>query len=396
MKKPVIYMDNAATSFPKPETVYKAVTDAMRHAGGNPGRSGHRMTLAANRFIFEAREAVATLLGACDSSRIIFTSNATEALNLAIIGIVKDGSHVITSNMEHNSASRPLYALKGRGVEVTKIGCNDEGLIDLDELIRSIRQDTSLIACTHASNVIGTIQPLKEIGALARGKGIPFLVDAAQTAGSIPIDVEEMNVDLLAAAGHKSLLGPQGTGLLYIAPHIDLEPLKFGGTGGGTAGDEQPMELPDRFEAGTMNTPGIAGLGAGARFILETGLERIREKEIALVGRLIDGLSRIDGVTIYGPAEPEKRAALVSFNIEGIDPSLLSFGLDNDYGIMTRGGLHCAPDAHRFLGTFPVGCVRLAPGYFNTTEEIDAVVAAINEIAIREISVRDIAEKGTP
>lgn len=377
-------MDNAATSFPKPETVYKAVTDAMRHGGGNPGRSGHRMTLAANRLVFEAREALARLLGAKDSSRIIFTSNATEALNLAIMGIVKEGSHVITSNIEHNSVSRPLHALKERGVEVTKVDCSDEGLFDMDELRRSIKENTSLIALTHASNVIGTIQPLKEIGALAREKGIPFLVDAAQTAGSIPIDVEQMNIDLLAAAGHKSLFGPQGTGLLYIAPHIELEPLKYGGTGAGPVGDDQPLELPDRFEAGTMNTPGIAGLGAGVGVILETGLETIREKEIALVGRLLDGLAGIVGVTIYGPKDPGKRASLVSFNIDGMDPSLVSFSLDNDFGIMTRAGLHCAPNAHRFLGTFPTGCLRLSPGYFNTTEEVDAVLFAINEIAIGE------------
>lgn len=389
MKKPIIYMDNAATSFPKPETVYKAVTDAMRHAGGNPGRSGHQLTLAANRLIFEAREALAERLGASDSSQIIFTSNATEALNLAIMGIVKEGSHVITSNMEHNSVSRPLHALKGRGVEVTNVGCSEEGLLDLDELRSSIRQNTTLIVCTHASNVIGTIQPIKEIGTFARGKGIPFLVDAAQTAGSVPIDVEEMNIDLLAAAGHKSLLGPQGTGLLYIAPHIELEPLKYGGTGAGPVGDDQPMELPDRFEAGTMNTPGIAGLAAGLRFIAQTGLGAIREKEITLVGRLMDGLADIDGVTIYGPIEPEKRASLLSFNIEGMDPSLVSFSLDNDYGIMTRGGLHCAPHAHSFLGTFPGGCVRLSPGYFNTTEEVDTVLAAIREISMREIAIKE-------
>ena len=379
-------MDNAATSFPKPEPVYKAVQDVMRNAGGNPGRSGHQMTLAANRIIFEAREAVAALFGVSDSSRIIFTSSATEALNLSIKGIVKEGSHVITSNIEHNSVTRPLHVLRGIGVEVTKVSCNDEGLFDIDEIKKSVRKNTSLIALTHASNVIGAIQPVKEIGAFARKKRIPFLVDAAQTAGSIPIDVEDMNIDLLAAAGHKSLLGPQGTGLLYIAPHIDLEPLKYGGTGGGPVGDDQPLELPDRFEAGTMNTPGIAGLGAGVRFITQTGLKKIREKELSLVGRLMDGLSAIDGITIYGPNEPEKRASLVSFNIEGLDPSSVSFSLDEDYKIMTRSGLHCAPDAHSFLGTSPTGCVRLSPGYFNSLDEVDTVLTAIREIAIRRNS----------
>lgn len=374
-------MDNAATSFPKPESVYRAVEETMRTRGGNPGRSGHSMALAANRVIFEAREALAQLFSIKDSSRLIFTSSATEALNLAIKGVVKEGSHVITSAIEHSSISRPLHALQKKGVEITKIGCDKEGFFDPREIKGAIKDSTSLIAITHASNVIGTIQPVEEIGALAREKGVPFLLDAAQTAGSIPIDVEALKIDLLAVAGHKSLLGLQGTGLLYIAPHIDLVPLKEGGTGAGISGDEQPLELPDRFEAGTMNTPGIAGLGAGVKFIMEKGIHHIREKEISLMSKLISGLSGASQITIYGSLDAGKRASLLSFNINGIDSTEVAFRLDDEYGIMTRGGLHCAADAHKFLGTYPGGCVRLSLGYFNAMDDIDAAIKAVLEIA---------------
>jgi len=376
-------MDNAATSFPKPESVYRAVEETMRNKGGNPGRSGHSMALAANRIIFDAREAVAELFHVNDSSRIIFTASATEALNLAIKGIVRDNSHVITSRIEHSSLSRPLHSLQKKGVQVSKIGCNEEGHFDPEEIKKNIRKNTSLIALTHASNVMGTLQPVSEIGALARERNIPFLLDAAQTAGSIPINVSELNVDLLAAAGHKSLLGMQGTGILYIAPHIDLIPLKEGGTGAGISGDEQPLELPDRFEAGTMNTPGIAGLGAGVRFILEKGINAIGQKEMMLTKRLLEGLVNEASITIYGTLDIEKRVSLVCFNIEGLDSSDVAFTLDEEYGIMTRSGLHCAADAHKFLGTYPGGCVRLSPGYFNTIEDIDAALAAVLEIAGR-------------
>lgn len=374
-------MDNAATSFPKPESVYRAVEEMMRTRGGNPGRSGHRMALAANRVIFDARESLANLFSIKDSSRLIFTSNATEALNLAIKGIVGEGSHVITSGIEHSSITRPLSALQKKGVQVSKIDCDKDGCFHAEEIKKKIKNNTSLIALTHASNVIGTIEPVAGIGALARERNVPFLLDAAQTAGTMPIDVNELKIDLLAAAGHKSLLGMQGTGILYIAPHINLTPLKEGGTGAGISGDEQPLELPDRFEAGTMNTPGIAGLGAGARFILEEGFPAIRQKEMSLIKRLIEGLAGEPGITIYGSLHAEERVSLLSFNIKGIDSSEVAFRLDDEYGIMTRGGLHCAADAHKFLGTYPGGCVRLSPGYFNTMEEIDAVIAAVREIA---------------
>ena len=376
-------MDNAATSFPKPEVVYHAVEHTLREIGGNPGRSGHRMALDANKIVFEAREAVAALFGVEDSSRIIFTSCATESLNTAIKGVLKPGGHVVTSCLEHSSVTRPLHAMRKRGVEITKVGCNSEGLIDPAEVRKALRDDTALIVMTHASNVVGTVEPVREIGAVSEEAGIPFLLDASQTAGSIPVDVTAMKVDMLAAPGHKGLLGPQGTGILYVGPKVMPAPLMEGGTGGGEPSDEQPETLPDRFEAGTMNTPGIAGLGAAVRFILEEGLDRIRKKESALVGRLLKGLSGIEGVKIYGPMDAGKRASLVSFNITGLDPSMVSYILDEDYGIMTRNGLHCAPDAHRFLGTFPAGCVRLSPGYFNTDREIDFVIEAVTKIAGR-------------
>ena len=381
MKQQLIYLDNSATSYPKPEPVYQTVEDAMRNVGGNPGRSGHRMSIAANKVIFNTREALARLFGISDSSRIIFTSNATESLNLAIKGYVKAGDHIITSSMEHNSVTRPLRALEKIGVEVTKIPCRGSYAIDTEEVRKAIRRNTALIVMTHASNVIGMVENVSEIGNIARKNGLTFLLDASQTAGTVPIDVEKLKVDLMAAPGHKGLLGPQGTGILYVAPHVDLTPLKEGGTGSGLSTDEQPEALPDKYEAGTMNTPGIAGLGAGIKFILEEGIDKIRDKEEALIKRLMYGLNKIERVTIYGPEDISKRVSLVSFNIRNIEPSVVAFNLDELYEIMSRSGLHCSPDAHRFLGTYPSGSVRFSPGYFNTTEDIDAAIDAVREIA---------------
>jgi len=377
----VIYLDNAATSHPKPEAVYLEVDRVLREVGGSPGRSGHRLGLEANRVIYRAREAAARLIGAGDASRIIFTSSATESLNLAAWGALKEGDHVITSCLEHNSLSRPLFALKKRGVEVTRISCGGDGLFDPDDVRRAIRSKTALIALTHASNVVGVVEPAAEIGALAREMNIAFLLDASQTAGSVPIDVERMNIDLLAAPGHKGLYGPQGTGILYIGEGVELRPLKYGGTGGGRSSQEQPEELPDRYEAGTMNTPGIAGLGAGISFILEVGTASIRQREIELVKRLLDGLKKIGGVTIHGPMDAEKRAALVSISIKGLDPSAAACNLDGEFNVLARGGLLCAPEAHRFLGLYPEGSLRLSPGYFNSIEDIDAAVDAVRKMA---------------
>lgn len=381
MDKPLIYLDNAATSFPKPDDVIKAVDSTLREVGGNPGRSGHRMSMNSNRLVFEAREKLASLFGVTDSSRLIFTSGATESLNLAIKGLVKPGDHVITSVLEHNSVMRPLGSLKKEGIEVSQIECDDQGLIDTDNVKKAIQKNTVLVTLTHASNVLGSIEPVQKIGEITRDNEIPFLLDASQTAGIIPIDVEKFNIDMLAASGHKGLMGPQGTGILYVGTGITLKPLKDGGTGGGALADEQPEVLPDRYEAGTMNTPGIAGLGAAVSFIQEKGIDSIRKRELILLQRLIDGLKQIGSVVIYGPHDAKKRVSLVSFNVKGLDPATVCIVLDEDYGIMTRSGLHCAPDTHRFLGSFPSGCVRVSPGYFNSEDDIDGVVNAIQEIA---------------
>ncbi len=377
----LIYLDNAATTFPKPEEVCRRVDHVLRNVGGNPGRSGHRMALSANRIILDARDSIARLFNIEDSSRVVFTSGATEALNLGIKGFLRPGDHVITSGMEHNAVARPLRAMERKGVQVTKVKCSPEGFLDPGDIKKAIRRDTRLIAVIHASNVTGTINPVREIGKVARQRGIKLLVDAAQTAGVLAIDVERDNIDMLACAGHKSLFGLQGTGFLYISQDIQLEPLKEGGTGGASDMDEVPETLPERFEAGTMNTPGIGGLGAGVEFILREGIDKIRRHEAGLTDRLLNGLLNIEEATVYGPRDSNRQMAVVSFNIRGKDPSDVGFVLDSSFGIMARVGLHCAPDAHKTTGTFPQGTVRFSPGYFNTVEEVDVVVDAVKKIA---------------
>jgi cysteine desulfurase family protein len=377
----LIYFDNAATSFPKPEEVYRRVDHILRSVGANPGRSGHRMALEANRVILDARDAIARLFNIEDSSRIVFTSNTTEALNIGIKGFLRPGDHAITSIMEHNSVVRPLKALERIGVETTKVKCSPEGILDPDDVKRAIRPNTRLVVITHASNVTGSINPIAEIGEIAREKGVRFLLDAAQTAGVLPIDVVMDKIDMLACPGHKGLFGLQGTGFLYVSPEVQLEPIKEGGTGGNSEMETMPDTLPERFEAGTLNTPGIGGLGEGVEFILREGIENIRGHEATLADRLIMGLSDINGVNVYGPRDVQRQVAVVSFNINGKDPSDVGFVLDSSFGIMSRVGLHCAPDAHRTIGTFPQGTVRLSPGYFNTSEEVDFVIDAVKKIA---------------
>lgn len=377
----LIYFDNAATTFPKPEEVYRKVDHILRNVGANPGRSGHRMALDANRIILDARDSIARLFNIEDSSRIVFTSNTTEALNIGIKGFLHSGDHVITSSMEHNSVTRPIKALEKTGVACAKVKCSEEGLLDPDDVKRSIRPNTRLISITHASNVTGTINPVREIGEIARESGIRLLVDAAQTAGMLPIDVERDNIDMLACPGHKGLFGLQGTGFLYMAPDVRLEPVKEGGTGGNSEMDTMPDTLPERFEAGTMNTPGIGGLGEGVEFILREGIEKIRRHEILLTERLIRGLQDIGRVVVYGPRDAVRQMSVISFGIKGKDPSDIGFVLDSSFGIMARVGLHCAPDAHRTIGTFPQGTVRISPGYFNTVEEVDIAIDAVRKIA---------------
>ncbi|MBT1075517.1 aminotransferase class V-fold PLP-dependent enzyme [Geobacter grbiciae] len=375
-----LYLDNAATSYPKPEPVYEAVSRAMRDVGVSPGRGGYRRGIEASRLLFETRESVAALFGIGDSSRVVFTHSATEALNLAVLGLVRPGDHVVTTSAEHNSLVRPLHLAGQRGVEISWIDADRRGFVTPDQIAAAIRPSTRLIALAHCSNVTGAIQPVAEIAAVARRAGVLTLVDAAQSAGMIPLDVSAMGIDLLAAPGHKGLMGPPGTGMLCVAEGVDLEPLFVGGTGGYSSGVEQPDTMPERFESGTHNLPGIAGLGAGVDFIRAVGLDVIRKREEELVAFLMDGLGALPGVTCHGPLPDEPRGGLVSFTVKGIDPQTIGFRLDQEFDICVRVGLHCAPAAHRTIGTYPGGAVRVSPGYFTTDEEIGTFLQAMGEI----------------
>ncbi len=375
-----VYLDNAATTFPKPESVYRAVDHALRLIGVGPGRGGHGRGMEATRLVFEARETVASLFGVTDSSRVVFTHSATEALNLAVLGLLRPGDHVVSTTMEHNSLVRPLHLMAQRGVEVTWVEGDRQGMVSPLQIGAAVRPTTRLVALSHCSNVTGSIQPIEEIGAMARKLGALLLVDAAQSAGVIPIDVSASPIDLLAVPGHKGLFGPQGTGLLYIGAGVELVPLMVGGTGSHSASIEQPDTLPEQFESGTLNTPGIAGLKAGVEFIRETGLDAIRKKEARLVGQTVEGLNSIPGVTVFGPQEPDKRGGVVSFTAAGRDPAQIGFLLDRDYDVGVRVGLHCAPFAHKTIGTYPGGTVRVSPGFFTTDEDIDYFLKALRAI----------------
>ncbi|MGE5633472.1 MAG: aminotransferase class V-fold PLP-dependent enzyme [Caulobacteraceae bacterium] len=376
----MIYLDNAATTYPKPEQVYTAVDECLRKYCANPGRGGHKLSLQASRVILEARELVAELFKINSPDRVVFTNNATDSLNLALKGYLKDGDHVITTSMEHNSMLRPLKSLESLGVDTTIVQCSETGEVDIKDIEKEIRGNTTLIAVTHASNVIGTIMPIAEIGALAKRNNLVFLVDAAQTAGVYDIDVDGMNIDLLAFAGHKSLLGPQGTGGLYIREGIELHPMKEGGTGSKSESLYQPEILPDRYESGTPNTPGISGLCAGLKFIKETGIEKIRKHEVELCSIFLEELGKLNGIKIYGTKDVNKQAPVVSINIGDAGSSEISYILDEAFDIATRPGLHCAPMAHKTINTLEQGTVRFSMGYFNTVEDIKAAVAALDKI----------------
>jgi cysteine desulfurase/selenocysteine lyase len=391
----MIYFDNAATSWPKPPGVAEAMVHFLQEVGANPGRSGHRLAVESGRIVYAAREAVVELFNASDPLHVIFGHNVTEALNLALRGLLRPGDHVVTSSMEHNSVMRPLRALEGQGVGVTVVRCSPEGFLDPADVEGAIRSDTMMIVLNHASNVVGTLLPVAEVARIARKHNLLLLVDAAQTGGAYPIDVQADGVDLLAFTGHKSLYGPMGTGGLVIGERVDsarLEPLKRGGTGSRSEREEQPDFLPDMCESGTPNAVGLAGLEAGVRWVLEQGVEAIRAHEMALTQQLIEelqaipstGSGRRPGVTVYGGLDPARQTATVSFNIAGMEPSEVGLRLDEEYGVMCRVGLHCAPAAHRTLGTFPVGTVRFGLGAFNTPEEVETAVEAIRQLA-REV-----------
>lgn len=376
----MIYFDNAATSWPKPEEVYREVEKVLRNCG-NPGRGGHKMALESGRVIFEARQEICSIFNIKDPMRVVFTSNTTEALNIALKGILKEGDHVITSSMEHNSMIRPLMALKGKGIEVTIVKANEEGKIDPEDIKEAITKKTKMIAITHASNVTGTIMPIEEIGNIAREMNLIFLVDAAQTVGVLPIDVEKQNIDLLAFPGHKGLYGPQGTGGLYVRKSIEILPLEEGGTGSKSESMYQPDLMPDKLESGTPNTPGIAGLKEGVKFVKSVGIKNIYQQEKRLTKILIEGLKEIKGVKIYGPQKVEERVGVVSITLKDSDVGEISYILDRDFDIATRAGLHCAPLAHSTIGTLKTGTLRFGIGYFNTEEEVEKAVKAIEIIS---------------
>ncbi|HUT19294.1 MAG TPA: aminotransferase class V-fold PLP-dependent enzyme [Anaerolineae bacterium] len=379
----MIYFDNAATSWPKPPGVAEAMVHYLDHVGANPGRSGHRLSVEAGRIVYGAREAVASLFHAPDPLRVVLTANVTEALNLALLGLLRPGDHVVTSSMEHNSVMRPLRALEQRGVALTVVPCTHQGMLDPADVEAAIRPDTRMIALNHASNVVGTLLPVREVGHIARGHGLWLLVDAAQTAGAYPIDVQVDRIDLLAFTGHKSLYGPMGTGGLVIGERVDvamMEPLKRGGTGSNSEHEAQPTFLPDLCESGTPNAVGLAGLAAGLQWLQERGIDAVRAHEAALTQQLIEGLRAIPGVTVYGPLDAGQQVATVSFTVEGLETSQIGLILDEEHGIMCRVGLHCAPAAHKTIGTFPNGTVRFGLGAINTAEEVSAALAAVRAV----------------
>ena len=381
---PRIYLDNAATSWPKPETVYRAVDDYQRRLGAPAGRGAYAEAAEAERIIVSCRKKIAELIGANDPTRIVFTQNGTDSLNLVLNGLLRPGDHVVTTVCEHNSILRPLQFLaQQRGVVATHVACDGQGYINPDDVARAITPQTRLIAVIHASNVTGAVQPVEEIGRIAAEHRLPFLIDAAQSLGYVPINVKTLGCQFLAAPGHKGLMGPLGTGLLYLAPGMEqqLLPSRQGGTGTRSDEDVQPDGLPDRYESGNLNVPGIIGLEAGVSQVVELGEHKIQAHLRALTQRLLAGLTGLAGVELYGPPSGDHRVGVVSLNVAGFDPQELAALLDAQWSIQTRAGLHCAPRMHGALKTLPRGTVRFSIGHFTTQQQIDAAIQAIAEVA---------------
>jgi cysteine desulfurase / selenocysteine lyase len=374
----MIYLDNAATSFPKAPEAISYLNDFVTKIGGNPGRSGHTLSVEAARIIFDAREKLTEFIHGNDSRRLAFTQNGTESLNLALLGLLKQGDHVLTTSLEHNSVMRPLtYLQSTRGIDYTIVHCSPEGYLDPDDIKRHLRTNTRVFIVNHGSNVIGTVQPLRMIKD-AIGE-IALIVDACQTIGSYPIDVRQDGIDILCFSCHKSLLAIQGLGAIYFRDGIEVTPLKFGGTGSKSEQIEHPSVLPDRYEAGTPNTPAIASLLGALTFLETMGIGAVMERKLALRMRLLERLSTIDGLTIYGSNAGISGIPVLSINVAGKLPSQIGYDLDRR-GIYVRVGLHCSPMAHHTIGTFPEGTVRIAPGYFTTDDEIETLVEALREI----------------
>jgi cysteine desulfurase/selenocysteine lyase len=379
----MIYLDNAATSFPKPEAVYQALDAFARHDLANPGRAGHKMALAAERALDDCRHLLNQFFHGEGPERFIFTLNCTDALNMAFKGILKNGDHVITSDLEHNSVSRPLRAMELAGkITLTRVQADRGGTVDPDDIRKAITPNTRLIAHTHGSNVLGTVQPIQQIGELSRKHEILFMVDAAQTAGVTPIDIQAMCIDLLAFPGHKSLLGPTGTGALYVGPAAIVGAWREGGTGGDSSSETQPREYPYFLEGGTPNVLGVAGLAAGIKYVTQQGLAKIQAHEVALIERLAKRLDEIGGYEVFGHRDMNRRIGTLSFRSELLPAAEIGGILDQAFDIAIRPGLHCAPYIHRAIGTFPDGAVRVSPGPFNTSEEIDTLANALAEIKL--------------
>ena len=379
----MIYLDNAATSYPTPRGMVAAMEECILKYCGNPGRSGHSMSMKTGEEVYHARRKIASLFGIKQPERLVFTQNTTEALNMGLKGVLQSGDNVITTTMEHNSVLRPLKALEKRGVSQSVIRADREGYIKASEIEKAIRKDTKLIAITAASNVTGTRMPIEEIGELARRRGILFLVDGAQGAGSMAIDVEKMHIDMLAFPGHKGLLGPQGTGALYVSPEIRLKHIMEGGTGTDSKSRFQPCEFPEGYEAGTINAPAIIGLGYSAEFVEKIGPEVIGKYEEELIGWLDERLDEMDFVKRYGP-DACRKTGISLINIRGVGAEEVTSILSSKYGIAVRGGYHCAGLAHKTIGTWDEGAIRISVGPFNTRKDMEKLADAIREIGYRQ------------
>lgn len=382
-----IYLDNAATSFPKPDVVIEAVHEHLKNVAGSAGRGTHTFVAAADELLWQTRRALAGLLGAREPTRWVFTPNATDAINTALTGYLRPGDHVITSSLEHNAVARCLRHLQHAiGLDITRLPYVPGTGLDPTDIARVVRHDTRLVVTLHASNVTGDVVPVREVAREAHKHGLPVLVDASQTAGALELRVDEWELDMVAITGHKGLLGPQGTGALYVRPGLDVQPLRYGGTGTHSESDRQPEEWPDRMESGTHNGPGIAGLLAGLKWLGDKTVAAVREHEVGLMRQLLDGLAEIPGVEIYGTRRADQRAGLVSINLGRADAAWVAHELEKR-GVLVRAGLHCAPWAHEAIGTLARGTVRLSVGPFLAADDIEAALKAVAEVARSAVDI---------
>lgn len=379
----MIYLDNAATTYPKPKSVYKNVMDAMTKYGANPGRGSHAMAIEGARVIYETRELLAELFNLDDPMKVILTFNATDGLNMAIKGILRPGDHVVTTAMEHNSVLRPIKELENIGVENTIVSCSHEGKINVQDIEAAIKTNTRMVVTTHVSNLTGTIFPIEKIGEMCKRRNVLYLVDGSQSAGVLEIDMQKQHIDFLAVPGHKGLLGPQGTGALLINSDAEIKEIKEGGTGSESSNPHQPNFYPDKLEAGTHNLPGIAGLNAGLKYILNKGTKSILSHEKNILETFINEMRKNPKIVIYGPEDINDRSGVVPVNIAGMDSSEVAYILDTEYNIAVRPGLHCAPLAHKTIGTENIGAVRFGIGPFTKRSDVIAAVKALNEISER-------------